>query len=112
VNRPISNISGYHAHVYYTPETRADAEMLRHALDKNFDVTLGRWHDNPIGPHPIAMYQVLFRSEDFGTLVPWLMINRNHLNILVHPETGNDLEDHAENALWLGQTLNLDLSAF
>ncbi len=110
--RPVSDISGYHAHVYYAAETRPNAETLRNALNENFDVTLGRWHDNPIGPHSTAMYQVIFKIADFGVLVPWLMINRNNLNILVHPETGDDLEDHTENALWLGQKLDLDLSAF
>lgn len=103
-------IGGYHAHVYYDPATRPDAERLRRALDERFAVLLGRWHDVPVGPHPISMYQVAFSTAEFARLVPWLMLNRGRLSILVHPLTGDDYEDHAHLALWLGaqQPLLLD----
>jgi DOPA 4,5-dioxygenase len=31
------------------------------------------------------------------------------LNVLVHPQTGDDLADHSDNALWLGRKLRLKL---
>jgi DOPA 4,5-dioxygenase len=96
-------IEGYHAHVYYDPTTRAAAERLRGGLDERFAVLLGRWHDVPVGPHPISMYQVAFSTAEFIRVVPWLMLNRGSLSILVHPLTGDDYEDHAHLALWLGQ---------
>ena len=65
------------------------------------DAHLGRWHDQPVGPHPQAMYQVVFRPEQFGLIVPWFLLNRRGLTILVHPETGDDYKDHAQHALWL-----------
>ncbi len=102
-------IQGYHAHVYYTHQTRPVAERLRQELDSRFPVTLGRRHDVPVGPHPIAMYQVAFAREIFAVLVPWLMLNRAGLSILVHPLTGDDYEDHANHALWLGEALPLRL---
>lgn len=102
-------ITGYHAHVYYDPGTRPIAERLRHALSEGFTVTLGRWHDVPVGPHPVSMYQVAFPAAEFARLVPWLMLNRGGLSILVHPETGDDYEDHARHALWLGTPLPLKL---
>jgi DOPA 4,5-dioxygenase len=37
------------------------------------------------------------------------MLNRGGLAVLVHPETGDDYADHAENALWLGAKLPLRL---
>lgn len=104
-----SAITGYHAHVYYAPETRTEATALRAAMGERFNVVLGRWHDNPVGPHPIAMYQVAFAVEEFPRLVPWLMLNRGDLVILVHPLTGDDYEDHAHHALWLGAKLPLKL---
>jgi DOPA 4,5-dioxygenase len=102
-------IAGYHAHVYYDPTTRAAAEELRAAIAAGFAVQLGRWHDRPVGPHPAAMYQVAFSVTEFPRLVPWLMLNRGGLSVLVHPLTGNDYQDHAAYALWLGPPLPLRL---
>ena len=102
-------IEGYHAHVYYDPATRGAAERLRQALGERFRVRLGRWHDVPVGPHPGAMYQVAFDGGEFPRLLPWLMLNRDGLTILVHPLTGDDYEDHARFALWLGTPLPLRL---
>ena len=105
-------IIGYHAHIYYRPETKPAAASVREQLGVMFDVALGRWHDRPVGPHPISMYQVAFATEEFTKIVPWLMLNRQGLDILVHPETGHDLEDHRDHALWLGEKLILNLEMF
>ena len=102
-------IAGYHAHVYYGAATRDAAARLREALGERFAVRLGRWHDKPVGPHPVPMYQVAFAAEEFARLVPWLMLNRGKLNILVHRLTGDDYEDHAHFALWLGKPVKLNL---
>jgi aromatic ring-cleaving dioxygenase len=73
-------------------------------------VELGRWHDKPIGPHPKSMYQVKFVPEQFGKLVPWLMLHREGLDVLVHPETGDAVRDHTDQALWLGEKLALNIA--
>ena len=106
---PAGAITGYHAHVYYDARTRPLAAQLRDALAAGFEVELGRWHDQPVGPHPDAMYQIVFRPDQFGVIIPWLLLNRCGLTILVHPETGDDYKDHAEHALWLGAILSLRL---
>ncbi|GLQ07917.1 DOPA 4,5-dioxygenase family protein [Sneathiella chinensis] len=110
MSTPISNIEGYHAHIYYTPETRRQAEKIREIMGSKFEVILGRWHDKPVGPHPISMYQVAFSIAEFERLVPWLMLNHKDLDVLIHPLTGNDLADHSDFALWLGNKQPLDLS--
>lgn len=102
-------IRSYHAHIYYSPETRAVAERLRDGIGRNFAVELGRWHDAPVGPHPTAMYQVAFPVDEFSRLVPWLMLNRGGLDVLVHPQTGEAYDDHTVHALWLGAKLPLRL---
>ena len=104
-----SKIENYHAHIYYDAASREIAAQIRESIEKNFAVELGRWHDEPIGPHPDAMYQVKFAVAEFSRLVPWLMLNRRGLNILVHPNTGDAFEDHATNSLWLGDKLPLRL---
>ena len=85
------------------------AERLREAIAHRFTVELGRWHDEPVGPHPISMYQVAFAAEEFGRFVPWLMLNRGGLDVLVHPQTGDAYADHTEHASWLGARLPLRL---
>ncbi|MGH7062900.1 MAG: DOPA 4,5-dioxygenase family protein [Stellaceae bacterium] len=102
-------IAGYHAHIYYDSLTRAKAERLRRGIGERFESRLGNWHDEPVGPHPIAMYQVAFAAAEFPLLVPWLMLNRDGLNVLVHPSTGDSLADHTRHALWLGDRLPLRL---
>ena len=102
-------IHGYHAHVYYDQDSRETAAHLRQAIERSFEVVMGRWRDEPVGPHPQPMYQVKFDPDEFARIVPWLMLNRTGLTILVHPETDNAYLDHAENALWLGQKLGLRL---
>lgn len=98
----------YHAHVYYDPAaTRATAEALRQRIGERFSVQLGRWHDQAIGPHTAAMYQVAFGPELFASFVPWLMLNRSGLTVLVHPNTLAPRDDHLRHALWLGALLPL-----
>ncbi|MBD2726272.1 4,5-dioxygenase [Nostoc sp. FACHB-892] len=104
-----SIITGFHAHVYYDSETRDIATRIREELGTKFEVRLGRWHDQPIGPHPKSMYQVAFAPNQFPQVVPWLMLNREELDILVHPETGDDVTDHTAHALWLGNKLDLNI---
>jgi len=108
---PGAAITGYHAHVYYDARTRPVAEQLRAAIAERFEVELGRWHDRPIGPHPSASYQIAFRPELFGSLVPWLAVNRQGLTVFVHPETGDAQADHSAHVIWLGGSQKLSLAA-
>ncbi len=102
-------IKGYHAHIYYTPETKPVAVRIREDIANLFTVTLGNWHDEAVGPHTAAMYQVAFDKAAFQQFVPWLMLQRDGLSILVHPLTGDDYDDHAIFSLWLGPVLQLNL---
>ncbi len=102
-------ITGFHAHIYFDPANRDVAARIREGLGARFEVQLGRWHDKPIGPHPKSMYQVAFLPDQFSKVVPWLMLNHESLDILIHPETGDDVGDHTHRALWLGEKLELDV---
>ena len=102
-------IVDFHAHIYFDTANHDAAARVREGLGTLFKVWLGRWHEKPIGPHPQGMYQVTFLPEEFGNVVPWLMLNRENLNIIVHPETGDDVADHTEHSLWLGEKLDLNI---
>ena len=106
-----ADVTGYHAHVYYRAETRAEAARLRDALARRFEVELGRWHDRPVGPHPCWSYQVAFTPDLFGQIVPWFTLNRRGLVIFIHPITGDDIPDHTDHAIWLGEMPALNLAA-
>lgn len=107
--RSLAVITGYHAHVYYDAGTKEKAARLREALEAAFEVRLGRWHDRPVGPHPCGSYQVAFGPELFGQIVPWLALNRDGLTVFIHTESGDDIPDHTDHAIWLGEQRVLDL---
>jgi aromatic ring-cleaving dioxygenase len=100
-----ARITDYHIHVYYDPESRDRAAQLREWVEERFTVRMGRWHDVPVGPHVQAMYQIQFMPELFPTLVPFVMMNRMGLTILLHPESGRPRDDHTINATWMGAVL-------
>jgi aromatic ring-cleaving dioxygenase len=104
-------IRHYHAHVYYDPaSTRDRAARLRERVAQAFpEATLGRWHDELVGPHLRSMYQIAFARELLASFLPWLMLNRDGLTILLHPGTGNPYADHTDHAAWLGGMLPLRL---
>ena len=107
----ISAITGFHAHVYFDATTRDTAWALRETIAAQFPFMVGRFHEKPVGPHPRWSYQVAFSPASFGEFVPWLMLNRAGLTVFIHPETGDELGDHVERALWLGEILDLNLDA-
>ena len=108
-NKPPAPITAYHAHVYYdVKKTRARAARLRRRVALKFPrAKLGRWHDELVGPHTRSMYQIAFPRSLLASFLPWLMLNRDGLDILLHPETGDDYRDHTAHACWLGATLPL-----
>ena len=99
-----ATIRHYHAHVYYDPVTSRDrAARLRERAAAAFpEATLGRWHDALVGPHPQSMYQIAFPRTLLASFLPWLMLNRDGLTILLHPGTGDAYADHTDHAAWLG----------
>jgi aromatic ring-cleaving dioxygenase len=103
------SIRDYHAHVYYGPElTRARAALLRERVAAAFPAAIiGRWHDELVGPHTKSMYQIAFPAELLASFLPWLMLNRDGVTILLHPETGDPYADHTEHAVWFGAMLPL-----
>jgi aromatic ring-cleaving dioxygenase len=102
-------IDGYHAHVYYDAETRSLAEQLRETIAATHGVEVRALSDEPIGPHPVSQFRFTFTTAQFDTIVPWLMFNRQGLDVLVHPLTDSSYDDHSRYAVWLGSPVALKL---
>jgi aromatic ring-cleaving dioxygenase len=102
-------LNGYHAHVYYNQETKPVAERLAAAIGDKFSVKFGGFFDRPVGPHPVANLQIIFATEEFQKIIPWLMLNHEGLDILIHPLTDDSVDDHSIYAMWLGTPVPLKL---
>src|SRR3984893_19601605 len=101
-------VHAYHAHVYYSAETKPVAERLAQRLNENFEVEIGAFSGERVGPHPIPQFQMISKNEQFATVVPWLMLNREGLDILLHPLTDDMVDDHTVYATWLGKPAQRD----
>lgn len=112
IARPQNLHAHYHAHVYFGPDTVAQARQLCQRAGEQFNVRVGRVHEKLVGPHPHWSCQLTFDSAQFEPFIAWLEQNRQGLNVLVHGLTGDDLADHTLHASWLGNPQKLNLAMF
>ena len=111
--RAINAITGWHAHVYFDADSRDEAAALYDAVKTELaDTELGRFHERPVGPHPVWNFQIAFAPEQFATVIPWLGLNRHGLDVFVHPDTGDHLTDHTKHVMWLGRSYELNTAMF
>lgn len=106
------SVQAYHSHVYFNADTLQQARELCEAAAAQYDISMGRVHQRPVGPHPDWSCQLSYRSELLNEILPWLAVHRNGLVIFTHPITGNDLLDHRDYAIWMGAVRPLNLSMF
>ncbi|MEQ9813874.1 MAG: DOPA 4,5-dioxygenase family protein [Azospirillaceae bacterium] len=104
-------IADYHAHVYFDADTVDAAEALCLEAAERFPLTMGRVHRKNVGPHPRWSCQLLFGTDIAGEVIGWLALNRSGLTVFLHPNTGDDIADHTDHAIWMGELLPLDLDA-
>ena len=108
----VVDVEGDHARVYFDAVTLEQALALCESAADFFDVEMGRVHQKPVGPHPCWSCRLAFSPKTFSELVPWLALHRDDLTVFVHPQTGDDLRDHRDYAMWMGKVEALDLSRF
>lgn len=105
----------FDAHIYFSEAQMEFAESLRQKAIVSFkdqEVFTGHLIPEPIGPHPLPMFEINFPKEKFTDVVLWLMRERSDLSVLVHELTGDDLYDHTQAAMWLGPQIDLDYDVF
>ncbi len=108
-----ASIDSWHAHVYFDADSRDAAWALRKVIDEQLDarVQLGRFHERPVGPHPMWSYQLAFDGSQLTPVLGWLALNHGALDVFVHPNTGDALRDHRDCAVWIGRSHQLRLEA-
>jgi aromatic ring-cleaving dioxygenase len=108
-----SLINSWHAHVYFDAASRATAWALREVINIELadQIEMGRFHEKPVGPHPMWSYQLAFSAGNFPHVLSWLALNHGALDVFVHPNTGDELRDHRDCAIWLGSSHTLNLAA-
>lgn len=110
---PPSTIHSWHAHLYFDATSRDAAWQLREAAAAALAgrVEIGRFHEKPVGPHPMWSCQLAFAAHEFAPVVGWLTLSHGALDVFIHPNTGDELRDHRDCALWLGRSHVLNLGA-
>jgi DOPA 4,5-dioxygenase len=105
----------YHAHVYYSPDTRGRAAALRDRLTAMMRteadsglVFVGQLRDHKVGPHPVPQFEVHFLRPALDSIVA--LLRKSALTVLVHPLTLDDVADHTTLAQWIGDRIDLDLA--
>jgi DOPA 4,5-dioxygenase len=106
-------VQSWHAHVYFDASSRDAARDMRAIIESELAnrVELGRFHERPVGPHPMWSYQLAFAPAAFHLVVSWLALNHGALDVFIHPNTADELRDHRDCALWLGRSHVLNLAA-
>ena len=110
--RPENLYPQYHAHIYFGPDTVAQARALAEAAGRELLVVVGRVHERLVGPHPHWSCQLAFDAAEFDEVIAWLESRRDGLDIFVHGQTDDAYADHTAHAMWLGNESVLDLSMF
>tara|TARA_R110002049_G_scaffold247162_1_gene421329 strand:+ start:415 stop:744 length:330 start_codon:yes stop_codon:yes gene_type:complete len=102
----------YHFHLYFAFDQVELATATAKQIESEFDIFVGRVWDRPVGPHPIGSCQITVPKEKFVDITNWLLVNRNGLDVFIHPEGGNDLIDHRDHIMWIGQSYEINLDIF
>jgi DOPA 4,5-dioxygenase len=108
----MERIEDFHAHVYFDATTLERARSLCEAARDRFGLAMGQMHRQAVGPHPRWSCQLTVPNERFGEVLAWLALHRDGLTLFIHPNTGDDLADHRDHAIWMGELLPLNLEMF
>jgi DOPA 4,5-dioxygenase len=102
----------FHAHIYFDPEELEQARALAQEAQQRFGLSVGHFHERPVGPHPRGSCQLTVAAADFGRFAVWASTHRGGLTIFAHASTGDDRADHSKHVIWFGSSEQLDLSIF
>ena len=65
-----------------------------------------------MGPFPTAQYSFFIPPETLVKTMNFLVQRRNGLDVLLHPNSGCEIQDHTDWAFFAGMPWRMDISAF
>ncbi|KAH0542498.1 hypothetical protein FGG08_003094 [Glutinoglossum americanum] len=110
-----SRTAAFDIHIYHTTPAETEyARKLHTRIRLEFpEIRVYPFHDRPIGPHPAGMFELnVFTPAQLGALVGFLVIYRQGLKVLLHPNTGEVYGDHMVRAGWWGGEMELNSGVF
>ncbi|KAL4464092.1 hypothetical protein ABPG74_006029 [Tetrahymena malaccensis] len=123
-------IKSWHIHILYWQNNQKSVEgayQLRDKFMKDFAHVLGapctdlfhqdhlcmfEAYDRPDGPFLVAQWAAFVPLEHFQAVTQWSIQNRSGYDLLIHPNSGCEVEDHTWWAMWSGTPWQLDTSIF
>jgi aromatic ring-cleaving dioxygenase len=107
----------FHFHFYFgtgPDDTRDSALAIRNRLVQTatFRYQLPQVREEPMGPHQWPIWSIWVDRANFTAATEWMMQHHGPHSVLVHPNTGEDLQDHTTHAMWLGEPRPLNLAVF
>ena len=104
-------IRTYHAHIYFSLDEMTLAGQVRQNIAQAMpQVTyLGELIPIPIGPHPKPMFEIHIPAADFNYAMATIEKLREGLSVLIHPVQHDEVAAHTVDAVWLGETLTLNI---
>lgn len=117
---------GYDVHAYFNMEDQEHAyqvyeDFLAFLNEKQIAIASSGFYLKIFerSPHPKPMWEVDFKQQDhlfekMGLAITWLMLNRERLSVLVHPNTDkrtreSKIRDHTIYTLWMGPSVDLNV---
>jgi DOPA 4,5-dioxygenase len=104
----------YHIHVYFTAAQKDDALRIRSLIETHYPtLRLGRVFDRPIGPHPAGSFEIDVPDGQFDAVRAFLDANNTNLSMMIHPVTGDDIDDHNhDHVQWIGPAVEINRTFF
>ncbi len=103
----------YHLHIYFLEHQEERARALHEIVRKKLlshTVRVGKFMPGLRGPHLHSQFEIESPESEVDALIAWFRRHRDGFSVLIHPELADELRAHAQDCIWLGMPLSLDLS--
>lgn len=102
----------YHFHIYFESTDLSKFQDLVKDLEQIDHLGIGKIWNRPVGPHPVCSCQITVFPNYFQEMLEWFLQNRQGLSVFTHAVSGDDLKDHTDYVMWIGEPYKLNLDFF